>query len=129
MKKALAIGLSCFMALSASIPAIAAETQPQTCGIGHCNMGECFLDADGDGYCDNYGHCFVDDNGDGICDNHCYWDENEDGICDYFIDDDEDGICDHCHEHGRSTQTTTYCAPQTTQRRGHHGRGHHGRHC
>ena len=126
MKKALAIGLSCFMVLSASIPVMAAETQPQTCGIGHCNMGECFLDADGDGYCDNYGHCFVDDNSDGICDNHCYWDENEDGICDYFVDDDEDGICDHCHEHGKPAQTTTYCAPQTTQRRGHHG-GHHGR--
>ena len=110
MKKALAIGLSCFMVLSASIPVMAAEAQPQTCGIGHCNMGECFLDADGDG----------------ICDNHCYWDENEDGICDYFVDDDEDGICDHCHEHGKPAQTTTYCAPQTTQRRGHHG-GHHGR--
>lgn len=133
MKKALAIGLSCFMALSASVPVIAAEIQPQTCGIGHCNMGECFLDADGDGYCDNYGHCFVDDNGDGVCDNHCYWDDDEDGICDYFIDDDEDGICDHCHEHGKPAQTTTYCAPQATQGRshhgGHHGRGHHGGHC
>lgn len=132
MKKALAIGLSCFMVLSASVPVMAAETQPQTCGIGHCNMGECFLDADGDGYCDNYGHCFVDDDEDGICDNHCYWDDNSDGICDYFVDDDEDGICDHCHEHGKPVQTTTYYAPQTTQRRGHcgghHGRGHHG-HC
>jgi len=128
MKKAVVIGISCFMVFSAGIPTFAAETQ-NTCKIGNCNVGECFLDEDGDGMCDHYDHCFVDENGDGICDNHCYIDENADGICDYFVDEDTDGICDHCHEHNKPEQT--YCAPQTTtpQRYGHHSSHHgHGRH-
>lgn len=128
MKKTLVIGLSCVMALSAAIPAMAAEIQPQTCGIGNCNVGECFMDSDCDGICGD--HNFVDENGDGICDNHCYIDANADGICDHFIDDDTDGICDHCHEHGKPVQTAAYCAPQnnnTTQRSSHHGSSHHGR--
>lgn len=130
MKKALVIGLSCVMVFSAAIPVMAAETQPQTCGIGNCNIGECFMDNDCDGICGD--HTFVDENGDGICDNHCYIDDNADGVCDHYIDDDADGICDHCHEHGKPAQTTTYCAPNTQRRshhRGHHGRGHHGGHC
>ena len=125
MKKTLAIGLSCVMIFSAGISVMAAEIQPQTCGIGNCNVGECFMDSDCDGICGD--HTFVDENGDGICDNHCYIDENADGICDHFVDDDTDGICDHCHEHGKPAQTTTYCAPQTTQKRGHHSSSHHAR--
>ena len=55
-----------------------------------------------------YGCPFVDANGDGICDNgdfHCpgYVDANNDGICDYgdahcsgFWDFNRDGVCDTC---------------------------------
>lgn len=37
--------------------------------------GACYVDANGDGICDNYGTrgngaCYVDANGDGICDNY-----------------------------------------------------------
>lgn len=131
MKKAVIMGISCFMAFSAVVPVFAAETQT-TCKVGNCNVGECFLDEDGDGMCDHYDHCFLDEDGDGICDNHCYIDDNADGICDHFTDEDEDGICDHCHDHGKPAQTD--CTPQTvTPRRSshhssHHGRGgHHGR--
>ena len=40
----------------------------------------------------NAGRFYVDANGDGICDN--FTDKNGDGICDYFTDKDGDGICD-----------------------------------
>lgn len=131
MKKMLVIGLSCFITFSAAVPVMAAETQPQTCGIGNCNVGECFMDNDCDGICGD--HVFVDENNDGICDNHCYMDANADGICDYFTDSDADGICDHCHEHGKPQQTTD-CTPKSTQGKSHHsshhGRGgHHRGHC
>ena len=130
MKKTL-VGLSCVMVLCAGISVSAAEAQPQTCEIGNCNVGECFMDSDCDGICGD--HIFVDEDGDGICDNHCYIDADADGICDHFVDDNVDGICDHCHEHGKTAQTD--CTPRTTTPRtsshhssSHHGRsGHHGR--
>lgn len=126
MKKVFAMGISVLMIVSMAATAFAAETQP-TCGIGNCNVGECFLDTDGDGMCDHYDHCFLDEDGDGICDNHCYTDENADGICDLFTDEDADGICDHCHEHGKLAQAD--CVPQTTtpRRNSHHSSSHHGR--
>ena len=79
-----------------------------------------FIDADGDGVCDNSGKAlgsgkgwskknrtnFVDEDGDGVCDN--FVDEDGDGICDncvngecagaggaYFVDEDGDGVCDN----------------------------------
>ena len=124
MKKTL-VGLSCVMALCAGISVTAAEVQPQTCEIGNCNVGECFMDSDCDGICGD--HNFVDEDGDGICDNHCYIDADADGVCDHFVDDDTDGICDHCHEHGKAAQTD--CTPRTTTPRtsSHHGNSHHGR--
>lgn len=128
MKKMLLMGLSSFV-IFAAIPVFAAEAQP-VCGIGNCNVGECFMDSDCDGICGD--HVFTDENGDGICDYHCYTDENADSVCDYFIDSDADGVCDHCHEHGKPQQT--YCAPQNQQNQnmqqqnsGHHGSSHHGR--
>lgn len=128
MKKLLAIGLACVLVSSSSIMALASDQIP-ICHIGGCAVGDCFIDADGDGICGD--HCFVDENGDGICDNHCYYDTNEDGICDYFVDDDNDGICDHCHDHGKpvvTTRTTTTRRSSGCHSSGHHG-GHHGRHC
>ncbi len=139
MKKMLAVGLVCMMALAPAASVNAAEL-PATCHIGGCNLGDCFRDADCDGICGD--HYFVDENGDGICDNHCYLDADYDGICDYFVDADEDGICDHCHDHGRpvqsgssigssnstTTSTTTYYGGYSG---GCHGRrgGHHRGHC
>jgi hypothetical protein len=57
-------------------------------GDGICdNCGTGFVDADGDGICDNCGTAFVDADGDGICDNCTgtgYVDANGDGICDNY---------------------------------------------
>lgn len=85
--------------------------------------GRYYVDADGDGVCDNIGsRCvYVDADGDGICDNcgarHGHWagcggfvDADGDGVCDIcgakhgscpagngsaFVDEDHDGICDN----------------------------------
>ncbi|MDE6917196.1 MAG: hypothetical protein K2P39_10420 [Lachnospiraceae bacterium] len=128
MKKLLAMGLACAVVLAPAFSVHAAQ-EVQTCHIGGCNLGECFMDTDGDGICGN--HYFVDENGDGICDFHCYTDVNADGVCDFFVDADEDGICDHCHDHGNpvladtldgatsttvtpDTPTVTYTAPAAT---------------
>ena len=90
-------------------------------GSGVCR----YVDANGDGICDNYGTgCgghYVDSNGDGICDNYgtgCgsnYVDANGDGICDNhgtgcgsnYVDSNGDGVCDN------------YTGSQS----GHHGSG------
>lgn len=120
MKKGIVLALVSAMVISSSFVAEAHHGR-QLCSAGGCYLGECFTDADGDGYCGD--HCFVDDNGDGICDNHCYYDGNGDNVCDYFIDENEDGVCDHCHDHGKPVVSQT-----TTRRsRGHHG-SHHGSH-
>ena len=59
--------------------------------------GRNFVDANGDGVCDNYGtgtgrgQYFVDANGDGVCDNYgtgC-------GRGQYFVDANGDGVCDN----------------------------------
>ncbi len=47
--------------------------------------GPGFVDADGDGVCDN----FVDEDGDGVCDNA------GSGQGPGFVDEDGDGVCDH----------------------------------
>lgn len=118
MKKGIAAALVCLLAVS---PALTAEAHHgngnRVCGIGGCNLGECFMDADGDGICGD--HSFLDENGDGICDNHCYYDGNGDSICDYFVDADEDGVCDHCHDHGKPVIIRT-----TRKSCGHHGSRH-----
>ena len=126
MKKAVLVGLSCLVVMSASLTVQAHCGGTATCSIGGCNLGECFMDYDGDGICGD--HCFIDEDGDGICDNHCYTDADCNGICDSFYDDDLDGICDHCHEHGKPvyTQSTT---TRRSYRGGCHGGGHHRGHC
>lgn len=124
MKRLLITGIVCSMVLFTPITAAAAQP---TCGIGNCNIGECFMDTDGDGMCGD--HYFTDEDGDGICDNHCYIDEDGDDICDYYTDGDSDGICDHCHEHGKPVKATrTKRASRGRHHSGHHS-GHHGSHC
>ena len=81
MKKLLAMGLACAVVFAPALSVHAAE-EVETCHIGECNLGECFMDTDGDGICGN--HYFVDEDGDGICDFHCYTDTNTDGICDFL---------------------------------------------
>ena len=61
--------------------------------------GRYYVDADGDGVCDNIGsRCvYVDADGDGICDNcggarHGHWA----GCGGAFVDADGDGVCDNC---------------------------------
>lgn len=59
--------------------------------------GRYYVDADGDGICDNAGsRCvYVDANGDGLCDNcgarHGHWA----GCGGAFVDADGDGVCDN----------------------------------
>lgn len=126
MKRLWITGIICLLVLPAPVLAEAAESQP-TCSIGNCNVGECFMDTDGDGMCGD--HCFIDENEDGICDNHCYSDEDCDGVCDYFTDGDLDGICDHCHEHGKPAKTVrSRRAVSGRHHSGHHSR-HHRSHC
>ncbi len=135
-KKMIALGLTVCMGLSAGTTAFAAHP---------CN----FVDADGDGICDNGDtHCsFVDADGDGVCDNgdtHCsFVDADGDGICDNgdthcsFVDADGDSICDSCamnHAHHSWCRGNGQSAAQpVTQPASHHGRHHrghggHGRH-
>ena len=60
--------------------------------------GRNYVDANGDGVCDNYGtgrgQYFVDADGDGVCDN-CGT-----GCGQYFVDADGDGVCDNCTQQG-----------------------------
>ena len=42
MKKMLAMGLACAIVLAPAISVHAAEVE--TCSIGGCNLGECFMD-------------------------------------------------------------------------------------
>ena len=70
-----------------------------------CHSGTCqYVDADGDGVCDNCGTAcrYVDADGDGVCDN-C-------GTACRYVDADSNGICDNAGACGGS----------------HHGSGHHG---
>lgn len=67
-------------------------------------QGSRYVDANGDGVCDNRTANWTDANGDGICDT-CGWiDANGDGICDNrgangqgagYVDADGDGVCDN----------------------------------
>lgn len=60
--------------------------------------GRYFVDADGDGICDNTGSrcAYMDADGDGICDlcsaRHGHWA----GCSGAFVDADMDGVCDNC---------------------------------
>lgn len=57
--------------------------------------GRAFVDADGDGVCDNFGNgrCagYVDADGDGVCDNYAAGN----GCGRVFVDENGDGVCDN----------------------------------
>lgn len=63
--------------------------------------GRYFVDADGDGICDNceaYHWCgdnFVDIDGDGVCDNYAAGQGRGTGRGGNFVDTDGDGVCDN----------------------------------
>ena len=70
----------------------------------YCGASCAFVDADGDGICDNYGTngCglgagYVDADGDGICDNYG---TNGCGLGAGYVDADGDGICDNYGTNG-----------------------------
>ncbi len=98
MKKILAGALTAAVVLTAGGAVWAA---------GGRSAGWRYVDADGDGVCDNQGtgYCWVDANGDGICDHQgagCGWvDADGDGICDNqgtgwrYVDANGDGVCDN----------------------------------
>lgn len=97
----------------------------QAQGVFGQACGRAFVDADGDGVCDNYaqggrGQGYVDTDGNGVCDNYAgngggrggYVDADNDGICDNYgqglgngcgrgyVDADNDGICDNYGQNG-----------------------------
>ena len=53
-----------------------------------------FIDADGDGICDNSGKALGSGQGWGKKYRTNFVDEDGDGVCDNFVDEDGDGICD-----------------------------------
>ncbi len=65
--------------------------------------GARYMDADGDGVCDNIGERpgFVDADGDGLCDNRGTRGFGGDGRI--FVDTDGDGICDNFGINGRDS--------------------------
>jgi hypothetical protein len=65
--------------------------------------GAQYVDADGDGVCDNSGDRpgFVDEDGDGVCDNNCGRGCGGNGM--NFVDEDDDGICDNIGINGRDS--------------------------
>lgn len=70
----------------------------------YCGVSCSFVDADGDGICDNYaaqlcgtGAGFVDADGDGICDNYGTYGC---GMGAGYVDADGDGICDNYGTYG-----------------------------
>ena len=82
--------------ISAALVLSMAVTGAFAAGYGN-GRGHNFVDANGDGVCDNYGtgtgrgQYFVDANGDGVCDNYgtgC-------GRGQYFVDANGDGVCDN----------------------------------
>lgn len=98
-------------------------------GCAYCGASCEFVDADGDGICDNYasagcGYCgascqFVDADGDGICDNYVSGNCGYCGASCQFVDADGDGICDNY-------ASRNYCGRGYGSGQGRrHGRGRH----
>lgn len=127
MKKLIVIAAAFVLTLSSGTTAFAAghgHSQYHSAG-STANAGYCtFVDANGDGICDNGDtHCtFTDANGDGICD-------NGDTHCSGYLDADNNGICDNCqntNEHSGTACASGYTHASTGgHRTGRHGGGHH----
>jgi len=90
MKKSVIIGVLIVGLIAISIGLAAAQY-----GQGKGYASAYFVDANGDGICDNLGNCtnFVDADDDGVCDNR--------GCSFNFIDEDGDSICDNIGKYGR----------------------------
>jgi len=68
--------------------------------------GTQYVDADGDGVCDNIDERpgFVDADGDGVCDNDCGRGNGGSGCGGMeFVDEDGDGVCDNIGINGRDS--------------------------
>ena len=68
--------------------------------------GALYVDADGNGICDNIGERpgFVDADGDGVCDNDCGRGNGGSGCGGMeFVDEDGDGVCDNIGINGRDS--------------------------
>ncbi|MCD4845330.1 MAG: hypothetical protein K8R25_12670 [Methanosarcinales archaeon] len=90
MKKSVIIGVLIVGLIAISI-GLASAQYGESKGYARAD----FIDADGDGACDNLGNRpnFVDADGDGVCDNP--------GNGANFIDVDGDGTCDNIGKNGR----------------------------
>jgi len=97
MKKRIILGILIVGLVAISIGVAAAQYGQDK------NCASTYVDADGDGVCDNYNDRinFVDTDGDGICDNIGQNGRGNCGSCLNFVDDDGDGICDNIGENGR----------------------------
>lgn len=111
--KVATLGIALILTFALAVPALAfaAEYTGQDKGVrstrqaaaasatSACNAGIFYIDANGDGVCDNYstngqGAAFVDADGDGVCDNHSTnYSANGQGAA--FVDADRDGVCDN----------------------------------
>ena len=108
MKKSVIIGVLIVGLIAISIGFAAAQHGQGGQGKG-CDSA-CFVDADGDGVCDNHGSRFnfVDEDGDGICDNIGTngRDDDSDGIPngqdEDHVKNPRDGRGNHGNGHGRN---------------------------
>ena len=125
MKTGTMTGILIVALVALSIGVVAAQY-----GQGGGADGARYVDADGDGICDNIGTCpgFVDADGDGVCDNlgGCGRGRGGRGCggCGCggmnFVDSDGDGVCDHLGTNGRDSdgdgipngQDDDYAPPQ-----------------
>lgn len=126
--------------LTAAVPAVAAggntagQTLAQATAVSYDAVCPGFVDADGDGLCDNcearatQGHhgcaSYVDENKDGVCDT-CTNVGAGRVTCEGYIDADGDSICDNCDGAGNHA-----CGSRANANGGGictgHGNGHHG---
>ncbi len=91
MRKKIYYGLSVILILAVIGTAAAYNNGSGAAVKNMGGHGAAFVDADGDGICDNY----VDDNGDGINDNRPMNRGAHMGQGSGFVDANGDGICDH----------------------------------
>jgi hypothetical protein len=89
MRKEIYYGLSVILVLAAIGTASAIDGVSSAARTNTGGHGPGFIDADGDGICDN----FVDNDGDGINDNRSMYRGARMGSG--FVDADGDGICDN----------------------------------
>ncbi|MFZ3383593.1 MAG: hypothetical protein WA144_06675 [Candidatus Methanoperedens sp.] len=98
MRKSIYYGLSVLLILAVIGIVSAAENDSTAVKTyaGPAYPGPGFVDADGDGICDN----MIDENGDGINDQRGYRGAGHMGKGAGFVDSDGDGICDHLTDDG-----------------------------